>query len=375
MDKNYLNILLWVAVGIFAAVIVYVLLQPGPALPPGNTTNITNITPSAVANIIIISAPGCPRCDSAALLMDQLRTVAPDFNLTIGNVSTLEGDSAEAGQLVSRYDIEKLPSLIILPAGLGSEFVSIWESNVGTRESDGALVFRQLLPPYYDVGGRKITGLIDGTVIEASDCPQCMNASIYFDSLESSSVAMVFSNKTLLQENESRAQELITRYNITRLPTFILSSDAEAYEFFTDHIVNLSSRESDGNYVLRLVFPPYADLEGNRSIRGLVDAVFVVNSSCSDCFDPADLSDYLATSSGLYVQNTTTYEANSTEGAALISRYGMTRIPALLYSPEASLYPNFALLWVAENNTIESDGWYVFRAHELIGQPYQNVSG
>ena len=72
--------------------------------------------------------------------------------------------------------------------------------------------------------------------------------------------------------------------------------------------------------------------------------------------------------------NTTTYDINSTEGSALIKKYNITEIPTILYSPETSVYPHFAEAWINQSNTVESDGWFVFRAVDKVGEVYQNVS-
>lgn len=378
MDKTYINMLLWAVVGIALGAVVYVaLMQPAPAPSPGNLTNITPVSGLTEVNVTLITAPDCTRCDSADLLLAQLRNVTDSYNLTMGTVTTLPGDSQEASALISRYDIEKLPTLVVSPSAASNPaFLSVWESNVGTRETDGSLVFRELMLPYYDVESRTVVGLVNGIAIGASGCPECADPAIYLSFLESDSVGMVFSNKTVLAETDGQAQELITRYNITSLPTFILSRDALAYDFFSEQMANFSTQESDGWFVFRDVLPPYVDLQRNHSVRGLVEALLVVNSSCTACFSISQLSDYIVQSGGIYVVNTTSYEANSSEGMLLISRYNITHIPTVLYSPEASVYPSFEKVWLNENSTVESDGWYVFRSHALLGNvTYQNVTG
>ncbi|MEW6035696.1 MAG: hypothetical protein AB1529_03730, partial [Candidatus Micrarchaeota archaeon] len=129
-------------------------------------------------------------------------------------------------------------------------------------------------------------------------------------------------------------------------------------------------------YLARNASPPYVDLLDNRSIRGFVDAIYLNDSSCADCFDVASLSDYISQSAGLAVVNSTSYDINSSEGQALASKYNITAVPTVLYSPEASYYPSFTGLWVSQNNTVESDGWFVFRAYPLLsGVTYRNITG
>jgi hypothetical protein len=231
-----------------------------------------------------------------------------------------------------------------------------------------------LPPPYYDIGSGKISGIVQGIAISPSDCSECFNASLYFQSLSDPYVGIAFSNTTILEENSTAAQAMIAKYNITRLPALMLDPEVQAYLFFNKSIKSGGTLGDDGWYVLRSVPPPYVDLAANRSVRGFVDLAYIVNSSCTDCLDITSVSDYLDNSAGIYISDTKTYEVNSTEGMALVKKYNITRIPTLLYSPEASVYQSFAKAWVKQNNTIESDGWFVFRTVELAGDNYQNIS-
>jgi hypothetical protein len=193
-------------------------------------------------------------------------------------------------------------------------------------------------------------------------------------SLESYQIGMSFSNKTVYLENSTEAQALIARYNITKLPTLLLSaSDTELYPIYTQ--LKKLSDVRDNWLILRDILPPYVDLSANHTVRGLVHVVFLINSSCTACFNATGLSDYISQSSGLAVINRTTYEINSTAGQALLAKYNITKIPTLIYSPEAKHYSNFERIWKNQSSTVESDGWFVFRAHHLLGSVvYQNIS-
>jgi hypothetical protein len=183
---------------------------------------------------------------------------------------------------------------------------------------------------------------------------------------------MAFSEKMVYEENDSRARDLIAKYNITKLPAlFLLAEDAAAYPIY-DSLKTVGD-VADEWWILRTVVPPYVDLAANHTEVGIVRAVFLVNSSCSDCFDVKGLSDYIAGQSGIFIANTSVYEINSTEGKAMAAEYNITAIPALLYSPDAKYYPMFDENWKNLNNTIESDGWYVFRAHEALQSTYQKI--
>ena len=390
MIGPYYRLLLWLVLGVVLGAAVYFVLlvphatepstqvvepsSPAPALPSpvANETLSNQGQKPILVDVLLIGASGCPQCNSSLLLLQQISDASASFNISVGSVNELKGDSTEAATIISRYKIEKLPVLLLSPSGEPDpSFVSVWTDTIGTQESDGVLVYRNVFPPYYDLRTSSVVGFVNGIAIEAPSCSACFGGSIYLDSLESAGVA--FKSKKVLEENDREALALISQYKITRLPSLLLSSDIVAYGFFNDSLRDLGTMENRW-FVLRDIVPPYVDLSRNQSVRGLVDAVDLGNSSCTPCFDVAGVSDYLAQAGGIYLSNVTTYEINSTEGQTLVSKYGIDKIPAILYSPEASVYPAFTKGWLTLNSTIEKDGWYVFRAQELIEQPYQNIT-
>ncbi|MFN7991456.1 MAG: hypothetical protein U0R44_04840 [Candidatus Micrarchaeia archaeon] len=386
--KPYMNVALWLLFGLLAGTMFFFLLsspQPPsqPAPPANNSTIITPPLPPAPpqakkeVNLTMIEAPSCDQCNLVTkfLLEQTTAQIANSSEVTVGRSGSISALSAEAKSLISRYNLAYLPAIIISSSeGMSSEAIDAWRSEVGSIEPDGALVQRKIYPPYFVLANNTTVGFVGGIAIQAADCPKCLNASMFLDSLEQSSlVSMAFYNKTVLDEESPAAQALITKYNVTELPALFLTLDAAAYPVYTQ-LKPLGS-ERDGWFILRKVQPPYVQLAPNRSIRGLVDSIQIVNSSCSDCFVVNDLSDYIVNAVGIELENKTVVEAGSAEGKALIGRYRIKSIPALLYSPETSVYPKFDDTWKNQNNTIEPDGWYVFRAYGFIKGNYQNISG
>jgi hypothetical protein len=185
-----------------------------------------------------------------------------------------------------------------------------------------------------------------------------------------------FTDKKILDENSTEAQAIVSNYNITKLPTALVDSEIEYYPVFSQ-ITNFKKTD-DGWHIVRDIRPPYVDLSANHTVRGLVEAVLIVNSSCLDCMDINAISDAITFPNGvkaIALTNKTVYQSDSEEARALISKYHLSALPALLYSPEIALYPDFGLYWKQQNSTVEGDGWFVFRAHALTGLPYQNISG
>jgi len=390
MDKSLLDIAFWAVLGIAIGIaLYYVFVAPPPAPPvlqpvpnvtnpvPNQTTNQTQPTPAVLlptVDLITISAPDCPMCNASGLDPAILSQALPQFNATMGTATVVQSDSPEGIVLISKYNITILPSAILAPsAKLNDSFDQVWLKGAGTIEADGKYVYRTVAPPYYVLENKTIAGLVDGVAINATGCVGCIDSSIYFSSLESMG-SIYFQNKTILQPDDAQAKQLILAHNITKLPALFLSENVGVYPFFTQNVAKLGQIEN-GWFVLRNVSPPYEDLLDNKSVKGLVKAVYIVNNSCADCLNVSQLSDYLTGSGGVYLANTTTYDISSADAAALVKKYSISAIPTVLYSPEASVYMGFISAWESINSTIEKDGWFVFRSHGLLTSAvYQNIS-
>lgn len=381
----YLKAFLWLVMGaLFGFAIYFVFLtplQPSLPMPPTNSPQQNDTMPqileTGVVNITMVDAPGCDLCNAEGLMLEQVKTVLlkSEF-LSIGTSKRLPGASSEAQALISRYNLTTLPAVIIEgEVARDSEFVAAWKESVGSLEGGNALVTRFEYPPYYDLKNKTVVGLAEAIGIKASGCLECGDPGMFISSLESQPISMAFTNSTVYDENDSRAQALISQYNITKLPVLFLSEEgASAYPVFAQ-IKPLGAIE-DGWFILRDVVPPYVDLADNRSIRGLVKATYLVNSSCAECFNISSLSTYLSQTSGVVIVDEKTYELDSAEGAALREKYNITMVPTLIFSSDVKYYYQFEEVWTDQSNTVEQDGSFVFRAHGLLGEiGYQNVSG
>lgn len=392
MDATLKNLAMWIvaglAIGLVGGVIYTALMQPHAVQPqqyPANqsvnpspqpaTPSPTPNTPSAQQNIamILINADACPDCNSTATLAVQVQQfLNMSLNISVNAPRVLSSSSADGQGLIAKYNITKLPVLIITGNLSDQSFLTQWSPSIGTVESDGVLVSRSIYPPYYDLPSGTVVGKVTGIAILPSNCEKCVNGSQYLASLEGGSFAVFFSNKTILNENDAQAQSLIAKFNVTELPTVILDSGITAYPFYAQQILPVGTYQ-DGWYVLREVHPPYLELPSN-SVRGLVDVAYLKNSSCANCTNITQIGDSLAQMIGISINSTTEYEIGSAEGAALAKKYSITKIPTVLYSPELSRYPQVSTWWTSQNNTIESDGWFVFRTVDQLNQTYQNIS-
>lgn len=396
MDATLKNLAIWIVAGLAIGIIGYYIYgalagaPQQPSLPGANTTLPANQTPPAQngtpqippaqpqqnIRLVLITADSCASCNSTASLASQVSGfLNATANITTGEPRAVQGNSEEGKALIAKYNLTKLPALLITGGLNNSDFISRWSPGIGSVESDGVLVSRETYPPYYDIATGKVSGMVAGIAILPSDCSECVNGSQYLASLEGPSFSVIFANKTVLGQSDSEAQALIAKYNVTKLPTVLLDSEITAYPFYTKQILPLGTY-GDGWYVLRNVSPPYLELPSG-SVRGRVEIVYLKNSSCADCLNITEIGTSIAQMIGASVNGTSEYEIGSAEGAALAKKYNVSKIPTALFSPELSVYPQVSEWWASQNNTVESDGWLVLRSLDQMvreNQTYQNIS-
>jgi hypothetical protein len=369
-----------IAIGVVLGLIFYggyLFLNPsGPVIEENNTIvpdkNETIIEKSKI-NITMIDVDECDSCNSSDYILVEVKSLATEYNFEIENIETADSESNEAKALISKYGITKLPTMVLSgDTDSLNGFETLW-ANIGSSESDGALVYREVYPPYLDVSSNSILGQV--SVVEIfPDCGECFDVSTFVDYLESDAVAMLIVNRTELDLNSSEAQSTIAKYNITKLPTFVLSSDASVYPIIDQAWSKYGTAEPDGSYVWRNYLPPYVDLDQNGSVVGVVDMIELVDSSCTDCYNVSLHKQGLSIDPfNLFFGNVERVEANSTDGQLVISKYNITAYPTIVLSNDALLYPGFKDTWEGMG-TVESDGMLVFRALDLLGVQYVNTT-
>ena len=379
-EAIFARLAVWIAMGIVLGLAFYggyLLLNPsvpdngnnGTIIPNGNDT----VPMPSKINITLIGVDECSACNSPDFIIVEVKSLAPQYNFEIENIKTIDSDSADAKSMIAKYAITKLPTIIL--SGETSPlngFESLW-LNIGSIEADGAMVYREVYPPYLDVSSGFLMGVVEVTEIN-TDCGECFDVTTFVDYLESDSVAMVFSKRDELDFNSSEAQALISKYNITRLPTFVLSGNASVYPIVSQAWASYGSTEADGAYVWRNFLPPYVGLDKNGSVEGLVDMIELVDSNCTECYNVSLHEQGLSADPfNLIFGNIQRVEADSLAGQELIARYNISAYPTILLSEDALLYPGFNDTWEGMGS-IEQDGMLVFRALGLLGVEYVNAT-
>ncbi len=310
--------------------------------------------------ITIITPPQCDDCFDSSLFVAAVKQV-PLTNVTSQNVVF---DSIEGQKLIAKHQFKRLPAAVVTGE---IENVTIQ----GFTKADGAYIFTETPPPYYDISKAGVIGRVSVTFITDAGCPKCFDISQFADQLEQLGVSM--SSKKTLDFADHDAKALIEKYKITTVPTMLLSQDALAYDMLKQAWPQVGSQESDGMLVLRNATPPYKDLT-TKQVRGFVTITYLTDPSCTVCYNVSLHKLVLQQSFGMQFKDERTVEISSPAGQRLIEKYKITAVPTLLLDKEAEAYPSLIQTW-AQVGSHEPDGTFVFKRVELLqGVTYKDLS-
>ena len=323
-------------------------------------------TRPANVKIVKISVPNCQDCFN-------IDTAVSDFkkqNVKVEEEITLNFDSPEASASIKQFAIKRVPTYIVSGEATKSNLEGFAKNNGEIK--DNTFIFNKVTPIFIDTNNKQEVGKVVATILTDPSCAECIDPKLTIDSFKKSGIKIVDQKEIVW--NTFEGQKIINQYKITKLPTFILSSDIDFYDNVKSSWTNIGTVEQDKTYIARNLFLPYRDLEKNQ-ILGLVDLIYLTDSSCSDCYKADTVQKpILKQGYGMGIRSERTVDVSSGEGQELISKYKITKVPTILTSPESDQYTNLKNVW-KNVGTVEQDGWYVFREmQQLRGVVYKDLT-
>lgn len=316
----------------------------------------------ANVKIVKITAPRCSDCFN----IDDVVNAFKKQNVSVGEEKALSYDSSEAKSLIQSLGIKKVPTYVVTGEVKKKSLEDFVKS--GGEIKNDTFVFTKVPPVFLDVDTGKKVGMVQATILVDYSCSRCPNPKAIVDQLKNLGVKIA-SQKEISWDSAS-GQQIINQYKITEVPTFLLSPDADFYDVVKNNWKQIGTVESDKTYVMRNVFPPYRDLQKNQ-ITGLVDVIYLTDSTCKDCYKPEIVhKDILTKGLGVVLRGERTVDINSTEGKNLIAQYKITKVPTVILSPQVDAYTGLKNAWKTVG-TVDVNGWYIFRE---IGQIGANIT-
>ncbi|TSC56752.1 MAG: hypothetical protein G01um101418_588 [Parcubacteria group bacterium Gr01-1014_18] len=212
-------------------------------------------------DLTYIKDPGCPDCFNIELVESELGRLA----VAIGDKEILESTSSAGKKLIEKYAITKLPTVIIEgKINENATLAELWP-RIG-KVVDGVFILTDVQPPYMDLETGTKRGDFGIVLLTDLSCKECYDVTLHQNALEG--LAMVTDKIEIYDAATPSAKKYIKDYKIVKLPTLIVTGDADAYPGFKQVWPGVGTNEPDGAYVFRSVeqMGTYRDLETGKVV-------------------------------------------------------------------------------------------------------------
>ena len=319
----------------------------------------------AEVQLITISTPLCLDCYDIKSVVG----VVESTGVNITSRRDVAFSSVEARSLIKKYEIEKVPTLIIT-GELSKSTLLASKLNKLVEEIDKAYIFTEIEPPFVETSSGDIRGRVSLTHLKKDSCEECFDLTPIIKQL--GQAGLKFKEQKEIDADSVEGKKLLGQYDIKILPGIILDKEAEVYPNIMQVWAQLGSTESDGSLVMRKVSPPYFSVEEGM-VKGLITMTVLTDNSCIDCYDPNVFHKPILQRIGVVFKEEREIDISDAEGKSLIEMYNIEKAPTILLEGDVEEYPGLVSAW-APVGSVESDGMYVFRRVEVAQEPYRNLS-
>jgi len=158
----------------------------------------------------------CKDCFDVSPVIESLK----NGNVDITDEQVLSSSSQEAQELILKYNIDKLPTLLV--------FGETDKTNLNNFELENdALVFNSVTAPFVDSGTNEVKGRVEIINIVDTSCEACVSLESTANSLEQAGVSI--SNTKTVEYNSAEGKKLIKEFDIKAIPSILISSDIDSY--------------------------------------------------------------------------------------------------------------------------------------------------
>lgn len=225
----------------------------------------------ATAKVQIITSSKCGKdCWDVNLFLDALKQkgVKIQEQRTAYVSSWLPFASGNA--LVKKYQVTKVPTVIVELVGQGAPDVNtFFNSSLGTIV-DNKFALGKILAPYYDLAEKKLKGVVKVTYLTDKTCTECYDIAKHETALKNLGIS---AKGKRVDVSSDEGKELIAKYNITKVPTVLISGEVNEYQVFVQAWADVGIVTDDGTYIftnVNLMGDSYKDLKTGQVVKAVV---------------------------------------------------------------------------------------------------------
>ena len=198
-------------------------------------------------SLTLIIPSDCPGCGE----LEAQKQYLEGQNITITDERRLDASSDTAKAIIQKEKIAQFPAMIFSSKNpIRAELTRAAEPTGARASGDTALVWEKIQPPYANVQNGNVAGLVSVTYLTDKSCTACYDVvNTQRSILQNFGVAIVA--EKIIDISDAAAKPLLKLYNITSVPTIILSQEAGMYSSLMQVWPQVGSTEADGAYVFR----------------------------------------------------------------------------------------------------------------------------
>ena len=189
----------------------------------------------------------CEKCNNLTSFISQIK----GSGIKVSDEKNIDSNSDEGKELIKKYGIDFVPTVVLSKdAEVYSLIKQAWP-RIGTKENDGSYVLRMANPPFINLTTGKLRGIVSIIYLTDKNCTECYDVNIHKEILASPrSFDINLDKEETYDITDAKGKELIDNYNITKVPTVILSNEISAYSS-SQALNRFFSVEKDGSYIFR----------------------------------------------------------------------------------------------------------------------------
>lgn len=208
---------------------------------------------------------------------------------------------------------------------------------------------------------------LDIIILKTKDCEDCFDPVVMLEEIKKQNVKIVSEREVEVDSVEGK--ELISRFNIAKIPTFVISGEINKNAGLKDLWPQIGEAQED-SFVLRQVGAPYLEVVSGE-VRGRGELIMLADSNCDKCYDVA--AHQLILRQFGFNQLGEVIDAGSDKGKELVKKYNVLLLPTIILTGDLDVYPSLKSVW-PQVGTVEDDGVYVFRKGVLQMGVYKDLS-
>jgi thiol-disulfide isomerase/thioredoxin len=178
----------------------------------------------------------------------QLETQFESLGVKVKDYEIIGSSSDKGKELIEKNNLEFTSTLLISKdiKGYWWIFDQIEDSLI---EKEDNYVLKTPLAPYVDLAVGEIKGKVDIILVKDKSCADCFDV----DELKGSfmSLGIYFDDEESVDISSSEGKNLLKEYNVTAVPTVILSKEIKDYEAVAKMLEQLGTFEDNGKFVFR----------------------------------------------------------------------------------------------------------------------------